>query len=262
MDTVDCRQAGALEADAMSVSTTRSEPSQPFAPIERNGAIPPLESGDRLTREEFERRYDAMPNLKKAELIGGVVYMPSPVRQRYHGGPHLCLNGWLFSYLARTPGLEGGDNSTVRLDPVNEPQPDCVLFIKPEHGGTVLIDEEGYINDAPDLVAEVAASSASYDVHDKLTVYQNHGVREYIVWRVFDREVDWYVLRGSEYEKLGAGEDGVLRSTIFPGLWLDPGALLREDYDTLLAVLQRGLETPEHAAFKADLQRAKAGPTG
>ena len=161
----------------------------------------------------------------------------------------------------RTPGLRLGDNSTVRLDPINEPQPDCVLFIQPEHGGKVVIDEEGYINGAPDLVAEVAASSASYDLHDKLEVYRRNGVREYLVWRVLDREVDWFVLRGSEYEKLVAGEDGILRSTIFPGLWLDPGALLREDFDTVLAVLQRGLETPEHAAFKADLQRARIEPT-
>jgi Uma2 family endonuclease len=246
----------------MPVSSTRSDPAPQAPPVEGHGAIPPLENGDRLTREEFERRYDAMPHLKKAELIEGVAYVPSPVRQRHHGGPHSRLNGWLFAYEARTPGLELGDNSTVRLDAVNEPQPDCVLFIQPEHGGKVVIDEEGYINGAPDLVAEVAASSADVDVNAKLSVYQRKGVREYIVWRVLDHELDWYVLRGAGYESLTADDDGVLRSTIFPGLWLDPGALLRRDSETLLAVLQRGLETPEHAAFKADLQRAKIGPTG
>jgi Uma2 family endonuclease len=246
----------------MSVSTTRSELAPPVSRVDRNGAIPPLESGDRLGREEFERRYDAMPHLKKAELIEGVVYVPSPVRQKYHGEPHSSLIGWLFAYKARMPGLALGDNSTVRLDAINEPQPDCVLFIKPEHQGKVVIDEDGYNNGAPGLVAEVAASSASYDVHDKLAVYQRHGVREYIVWRVFDREVDWYVLRGAKYEKRTAGDDGVLRSTIFPGLWLEPGALLREDHDTLLAVLQRGLDSPEHAAFKAELQRTKVEPAG
>jgi Uma2 family endonuclease len=246
----------------MPVSTTRSKPARSASPADRHGAIPPLESGDRLTREEFERRYHAMPHLKKAELIEGVVYVPSPVRQEYHGGPHLDFNGWLFGYMARTPGLKGGDNSTVRLDPLNEPQPDGVLYIKPEHGGRVVIDEEGYINHAPDLVAEVSASSASYDLHDKLEVYRRHEVREYIVWRVFDREIDWFVLRGAAYERLMAGDDGILRSTIFPGLWLDPGALMREDYETLLAVLQRGLETPEHAAFKEKLQRDKIAPLG
>jgi Uma2 family endonuclease len=246
----------------MPVSSIPSHPT-PYAPPEgRTGAIPPLENGDRLTREEFERRYDAMPDLKKAELIEGRVYVPSPVRQRQHGGPHSRLNGWLFTYEARTPGLELGDNSAVRLDAGNEPQPDCVLFIQPEHGGKVMIDEEGYINGAPDLVAEVAASSASYDVNDKLPVYQAKGVREYIVWRVFDRQVDWYVLRGTGYEALTADEDGILRSTIFPGLWLDPTALLGKDSERLLAVLQRGLETPEHADFKAQLQRARIAPEG
>jgi Uma2 family endonuclease len=240
----------------MSVSTTRSEPAPPVAPIDPNGAIPPLQQGERLSREEFERRYFAMPHLKKAELIEGVVYVASPVSLDDHGEPHSTFIGWLFNYRIRTPGLKVGDNSTVRLDPINEAQPDCVQFIRPEHGGNVVIDEKGYMNGAPDLIAEIAASSATIDSGDKLEVYRRNGVREYIVWRVLDREVDWYVLRGSEYEKLGAGEDGILRSTIFPGLWLDPGALMREDFDTLLAVLQRGLETPEHADFKADLQRA------
>ncbi len=244
----------------MSVSTTRSEHAPPDASIDRDGAIPPLVNGDHLTREEFERRYFAMPHLKKAELIEGVVYVASPVSQDYHGEPHSSLNWWLFSYRFRTPGVKVGDNSTVRLDPINEPQPDCVLFIQPDHGGNIVIDEKGYINRAPDLIAEISASSATYDSGDKLEVYRRNGVREYIIWRVLDREVDWYVLRGSEYERLGAGDDGILRSTIFPGLWLDPGALMREDFDTLLAVLQRGLETPEHAAFKADLQRARAEP--
>jgi Uma2 family endonuclease len=252
----------------MPVSSTRSEPTPtptptPYPlPVERNGVVPPLENGDRLTRVEFERRYNAMPDLKKAELIEGVVYVPSPVRHRHHGGPHARLNGWLFTYEARTPGLELSDNSTVRLDDGNVPQPDCVLFIQPEHGGKVVIDEEGTINGAPDLVAEVAASSVSYDVNDKLRVYQAKGVREYIVWRVLDGRVDWYVLRGTEYEPLTAGDDGVLRSTIFPGLWLDPGALVRKDSETLLAVLHRGVETPEHSAFKAELQRARIKPEG
>src|SRR5208282_6607351 len=98
-------------------------------------SIPELENGDRLTREEFERRYEAMPNLKKAELIEGVVYMPSPVRQRRHSRPHLHLCTWLGHYEAGTPGVEGGDNGSIRLDLDNEPQPDAFLFIQPECGG-------------------------------------------------------------------------------------------------------------------------------
>jgi hypothetical protein len=154
-------------------SSIRSEPA--------DGAIPPLENGDRLTRAEFERRYEAMPHLKKAELIEGVVYVPSPVRHRYHGKQHSRLNAWLVHYEAGTPGVDVGDNSTVRLDLDNEPQPDCLLFIQPEHGGRVKFDEKGYIEGGPDLVAEVAASSVSYDLHNKLNAYRRNGVREYVV---------------------------------------------------------------------------------
>ena len=236
-----------------SISVVATKPVRQTDSGSRDGSIPPLESGDRLSRGEFERRYEAMQGLKKAELIEGVVYVPSPVRQRYHGKSHTSLIGWLFAYRARTPELDLGANSTVRLDLNNEPQPDSVLFIQPESGGKVKIDEDGYISGAPDLVAEVAGSSASYDLHDKLRAYERNGVREYIVWRVFERQVDWFVLRGSRYEPLAPSEDGILRSNVFPGLWLDATALLRDDYGTLLNVLQRGLDSPEHAAFRAEL---------
>jgi Uma2 family endonuclease len=126
----------------------------------------------------------------------------------------------------------------------------------------VRIDEDDYVNGAPDLVAEIAASSVHYDANAKFHAYRRQGVREYMIWRVLDAQFEWYVLREAGYEKLVPGEDGILRSIIFPGLWLDPAALLRDDCDTLLEVLQRGLETPEHAAFKAELQRAKAGLAG
>ncbi len=253
---------GDQEANVMSVSTPRAKPIPPAEPTDVNGAILPLKAGDRLTRDEFERRYDAMPDLRKAELIEGVVHVPSPVRQRNHSAPHVRLIGWLFNYRARTPGVECGDNASVRLGPDNMPQPDCLLFIASEYGGQAGIDDDDYLNGAPDLVAEVAASSAHYDVSDKLEVYRRHGVREYIVWRVLDREIDWFVLRDGRFERLAPAEDGVLRSTIFPGLWLDPTALLSDDFDTLLAVLQRGVDTPEHAAFKAQLQQSRREPAG
>ena len=180
--------------------------------------------------------------------------MASPVRQRYHGKQHYHLLTWFGHYEAGTAGVEGGDNSTVRLDLNNEPQPDCVFFIQPEKGGQVHIDDEGYINGAPDLVAEVAASRASYDLHDKLEAFRRTGVREYIVCRVLDGRVDWFVLRGGQYELILPAADGILRSTLFPGLWLDPSALLRGDLAAVLAVVHQGLNTPEHAAFQAELQ--------
>src|SRR5215470_7384700 len=137
---------------------------------------PPLEPGDRLTRPEFERRYDAMPHLRKAELIEGVVYMPSPVRFRHHGRPHALLMGWLIHYEAATPGVETADNSTARLDLDNEPQPDAVLLIDPARGGQAHISADDYIENAPELVAEVASSSVSIDLTTKLHVYQRNGV--------------------------------------------------------------------------------------
>jgi Uma2 family endonuclease len=252
------RDTGAQEADAMSVSTTRPATTPPAESPDRDGAIPPLENGDRLTRDEFMRRYEAMPELKKAELIGGVVYLPSPVRHRNNGRHHYHLLNWLGHYDAGTPGLEGGDNCTVCLDLGNIPQPDCVFFIQPEHGGQVKINAEGYIEGAPELVAEVASSSVSYDLHDKLDAYRRSGVREYLVWRVLDRQIDWFVLRGERYERIAPAPDGTLRSTVFPGLWLDTAALLRGDLSTVLAVVQQGLSSPEHAEFAARLQQSRA----
>ncbi|QEH32433.1 hypothetical protein OJF2_09040 [Aquisphaera giovannonii] len=220
--------------------------------------IPPLENGDRLTREEFERRYDAMPDLKKAELIDGVVYMASPVRQSHHSHSHFRLISWLGIYELDTPGVEGGDNSSVRLDMGNEPQPDAFLYIKPEHGGHARIDRDGYLDGAPDLVAEVAASSASYDLDGKFHAYRRNGVREYIVWRVLDRQLDWFVLREDRFERMVQSPDGVIRSGAFPGLWLDPQALVAGDAARLRAVANAGLDSAEHAAFVAKLVEAQS----
>ena len=221
-----------------------------------NGRIPPLEAGDRLTRAEFERRYEAMPNLKKAELLEGVVHGPTPVRIRRHGWPHVELVTWIGVYRAGTPGVIPGDNSTTRLDLANEPQPDALLLIDPARGGQARISAEDYIEGAPELVAEVACSGASYDLDVKLEVYRRNQVREYVVWRVLDGAVDWFILREGRYERLAADPQGILRSQVFSGLWLDPQALVRFDLAGVLAVLQQGLASPEHAAFVARLQSA------
>jgi Uma2 family endonuclease len=215
--------------------------------------VPPLEPGDRLTREEFERRYEAMPQVKKAELIEGVVYMPSPVNYESHGRQDRQLSLWLGYYQAHTPGTGGAGNTTVKLDLDNEPQPDELLLIEPASGGAVEI-EKGYIVSAPDLVAEVASSSVSIDMNTKFHVYRRNGLREYIVWRVRDQAIDWFVLRGSQYEKLAPTAGGVLQSECFPGLWLDSAALLRGDMLRVLEVLQQGIASPEHAAFIAKLK--------
>jgi Uma2 family endonuclease len=246
------------EFEPMSSAVPRAEPVASTEPGAHDGAILPLESGDRLTRDEFERRYATMPPDLKCELVEGVVYVASPVRQRHHGRPHSHLQGWLCQYEASTPGVESGDNSTARLDLINEPQPDGVLFVKPEHGGQVQIDPDGYLAGAPDLVAEITASTASYDLHDKLQAFLRTGVREYLVVRVRDRQVDWLVLREGQYRRLEPAPDGSLRSTVFPGLWLDPAALLRGDLPAVLALVQQGVASPEHAEFAAWLRQAQA----
>ncbi len=224
-----------------------------------NGRIPPLENGDRLTRAEFERRYDAMPGLKKAELIEGEVFMPSPVRFERHSHPHNQLGTWLGIYEIDTPGVEAGDNGTVRLDMDNEPQPDGLLIIRPDHGGVVRISDDDYIEGAPELVVEVASSSVSYDLGRKLNAYRRNGVREYLVWRVRDRQVDWLVNRDGQFVPLAPAADGVLRSVVFPGLWLDPSALVQGDKRAVKAVLEQGLNSPEHAEFVARLERKRDG---
>jgi Uma2 family endonuclease len=239
----------------MAVFTTTSMSMQT-----RDDVVPALENGDRLTRAEFERRYEAMPPLKKAELIEGVVYVPSPVRHRQHGSPHAHLIGWLFQYTANTPGVEVGDNSSVRLDLDNEPQPDALLFIDPTRGGQVRLSDDGIIEGAPELVAEVASSSVSYDLHAKLHVYRRNGVCEYIVWRVLEQAVDWFVLRDGQYERMPRDAQGLVRSEVFPGLWLDQAALLRGDLATVLAIVQQGLASPEHNAFVARLRPSTATP--
>jgi Uma2 family endonuclease len=194
-----------------------------------------LESGDRLTRAEFHRRYCAHPEIKKAELVEGVVYVGSPVRQ-IHGGPHAHVMTWLGVYEAQRPGLEMSDNTTVILDADNEVQPDAALWY-PDPAGPHL-DEDGYVVGAPPLVVEVAASSASYDLHDKLRAYRRNGVQEYIVWTVLDEDIIWFRLQEGEYVRVQPDTPGVIESSVFPGLRLNVPKMLAGDLAGVLAELQ------------------------
>ncbi len=212
-------------------------------------SIPYLENGDSLNSIEFEQRYTAMPHIKKAELIEGIVYMASPLRFESHAKPHGNIMGWLWTYQIVTPGVELGDNPTVRLDLENQPQPDAVLIIDPKLGGQTRISEDDYIEGAPELVVEVAASTASIDLQDKKRAYRRNGVQEYIVWRTKDNQLDWFVLDPGEYVSLLPDAQGVIRSRKFPGLWLAVEALLEGNMVEVLATLQEGLSSPEHAEF-------------
>jgi len=212
-------------------------------------AEPLLEQGYRLSRDEFERRYESLPHLRKAELIEGTVYMPSPVRVKNHAQPHGSLAGWLVAYASETPGVDCADNATVRLDLDNEPQPDLVLMKTPGKGGRARISADDYIEGAPELVIEIVGSSHAYDLHQKKGAYRRNGVREYIAWVTGENRLVWWELRNGEYQEIAADANGLLKSGIFPGLWLDTGALLRGHIKTVLAVLRRGLESPDHRAF-------------
>lgn len=235
--------------------TTESITPPPAPPA----ATPRLQNGDRLTRDEFERRYEATPDLGKAELIEGVVVMPSPVRTDHHGEPHTDIGAWAGIYRVYTPGVRVSDNGSIRLDTDNMPQPDVFVLLAPACGGQARVDDEGYVDGAPELIVEVAASSVSYDLYDKMNAYRRNGVREYVVWRVLDREVDWFVLRAGRYQRLTPGEDGIHRSEVLPGLWLDAGALVRGDLRRVHEVLSQGLASPEHTAFAARNAAEMAG---
>jgi hypothetical protein len=211
--------------------------------------IPPLKDGDRLTQEEFHRRYEAMPEATRAQLIEGVVHMPSPVRFDQHGKQHSDLHGVVAVYRAFTPGVQAADNTTVILDMDNEHQPDDLLFIE---GGQTTI-EDGYIVGAPEWAGEISASTVQIDLGPKFEAYRRNGVREYVVWRVLDREIDWFCLRGDQYERLAPDEAGIYRSEVLPGLWLDSGALVNGDLPRVHEVLHQGLNSTEHQDFVARL---------
>ncbi len=210
--------------------------------------IPPLQNGDHLDWDEFERRWDAMPLLKRAELIEGVVFM-SPAAEEFHAEPFFDLGAWMGVYRAATPGLVGANEATVKLDQRTAPQPDILLRVRAELGGQARRDAKGYVHGPPELAVEIVGSSASYDLHEKKEVYRRFGVKEYIVWRVYDAAVDWFVLREGVYRSLEPDSKGLLKSEVFPGLWLDAAALLRGDLAAVLKVVEEGIASPEHAGY-------------
>lgn len=175
--------------------------------------------------------------------------MPAPVKYVSHANPHLSLVGWAATYIAATPGVEGGDNATLRLDNANRPQPDILLRIDRAHGGRSFIAPDDYLVGAPELIVEIAASSANYDMNAKKDAYARNGIQKYLVVLTYDRSVFWFALHEGEYIELQPDEQGILRSQVFPGLWLQPAALWANDLAGLLAVLQQGLASPEHTAF-------------
>lgn len=221
-----------------------------------NHPVPPLESGDRLSRAEFERRYNAHPEITKAELIEGVVYVASPVRVRKHGKPHIYISTWIGTYAASTPGIDIADNSTFRLDVDNEPQPDISVWIESGASIRAFVDEDDYLAGSPELLIEVAASSAAVDLTAKKNAYRRNEVQEYLVLQVYEQKTSWFEWHEGEYREIVADDDGVLRSRVFPGLWLDSQKFWANDLAGVLEVVQQGISSTEHSAF---VERLSAG---
>jgi Uma2 family endonuclease len=222
-----------------------------------NDYVPPLVNGDRLDQKTFHVRYEHMPENCRAELIGGIVYMTSPQRVP-HSKAHPLIARWLDEYAEATPGTDTYLNNTQILGPESEPQPDACLFVLPEYGGRVYEDDEEYLHGPPELVVEVSAATESIDLHLKKVDYQNAAVPEYVVIALRQRKVFWFHLRSGKYKEVSPSADGVIRSRIFPGLWLNSQALVSRDRSGVLETLRQGLASPEHAAFVTKLaKRAK-----
>jgi Uma2 family endonuclease len=218
--------------------------------------LPPLENGDHLDQKTFHERYEAMGPDVRAELIGGVVFMSSPQKEP-HGDHERLLARWMDEYLEKTPGTNGYLNTTQKMGPGAEPQPDGCLLILPEYGGQTWKDRKNYLNGAPEWVGEISDSTESIDLNWKKRDYEEAGVREYMVAALRIQKVYWFQRGRGKFRELPLDPDGIFRSEVFPGLWLDPSAFLRRDRKRLLAVLRRGLASPEHAAFVAKLAEKK-----
>jgi Uma2 family endonuclease len=209
---------------------------KPVASWKPSPRLPGLENGEWMHSSEFLSRYERMPLVKKAELIEGVVYMGSPVSVR-HAAPDGVIQAWLGAYAAHHPGTQVLPNATVILDAENTVQPDALLRRLPENGGRTRVTDDGYLAGPPELVVEVALSSASIDLRDKRRAYCRNGVPEYLVWVVADERVEWHRLEGDEYVLQVPDAEGCLHSRVFPGLRFPIQALLDGDTAKVLAAL-------------------------
>ena len=209
-----------------------------------------LVPGDWLPRDEFIRRWEARPELKNAELIGGIVYMPSPLSAS-HSAMSTDVAYWLRHYARHTPGTEAGSNATWYMLK-DAPQPDAHLRVPRGHGGTSWI-EDNFLHGVPELIVEVCLSSTSYDLHQKMDLYRSAGVPEYLALLLNEREARWHRLVRNEYQELPVGPEGVIQSVVLPGLWLDQSALLEGDMIRAIEVLEQGLNSPQHVEFAKSL---------
>jgi Uma2 family endonuclease len=204
-----------------------------------------------MSREEFHRLYEQTPEGFKAELIGGIVYVASPLYPP-HGKPHLLLGAVVAAYEARTPGVDASDNTTILLGDEGEPQPDLYVRILPECGGQSATGDNERVEGAPEFIIEIASSSRAIDLHAKKKDYTRYGVREYLVHCVKERKLRWFDLAGGV--ELQPDDEGIFRIQTFPGLWINGPAVVSRSYQKLMQTLEVGLATPEHAAFVRQLE--------
>jgi Uma2 family endonuclease len=219
-----------------------------------SATLPLLENGDRMTQAEFHRRYEAYPDHVKYELIGGIVFMASPLR-RTHGRYHVDLGTVFNLYQIGTPGVDVADNATAILGEESEPQPDLAIRILTEFGGQSQINADKYLEGAPELVAEIALSTRAIDLHLKKLDYQRAGVIEYVVLCVEEQKLYWFHFPSGE--SLTPNREGIYRSRVFPGLWIDGPALMAQEGSRLVQVVQQGLASRAHAAFVKRLHAAR-----
>jgi Uma2 family endonuclease len=225
------------------IQSRKSARGKPASP-----SVPHLLNGDHLTVPEFERRYWAVPDDKRAELIEGIVVMSSPI-SNIHSESQGTIGFFLKRYAQATPGVSCGTNASVRLDGKNEYQPDAFIRIQSGRFARTKIGADGLIDGGPEFVAEIAVSSAAYDLHEKKAVYQRCLIPEYFVWQVLDSQALWFALEQGEFVELKPQSDGAIHSKIFPGLWLDTRALLAGDEAKVLRILEKGLRSSEHVSF-------------
>ena len=219
--------------------------------------IPRLRNGQRLTRTEFMRRWEAMPELKHAERIEGKVSIMTPPISLDHSDPHSFLIWCLMTYRMATPGVRSLNESTVHIDGDNDLQPDTGLFIDPDNGGQTRY-AGGYLEGAPEFVVEIAESTVRKDLGTKFEIYRRAGVLGYLVWQTKKKTIICFVNREGQFERVEP-VDGVFKSSCFPGLWIDVSALLASDLDKVQTTLAGGLADPSHAKFKRKLAKARKG---
>jgi Uma2 family endonuclease len=223
-----------------------------WQPRHRRGASSLL-NGDHLTVPEFERRYESELDGLRAELIEGIVVMSPPIGSD-HGKANSLLDRLLGHYAASAPCLAAAVNASVRLDGINEYQPDVILWIESGTMARTRIGSKGLLEGRPELVVEIALSSRAYDLHEKKAVYQRNQIPEYLVWEVMDGRLHWFALKEGEYSLIKPRPNGISRSRIFPGLWLDLSALGVGDEKKVFRALNKGLKSLEYQAFVKKLK--------